>query len=272
VLQQPVMVRLELESHPENVALVRAVLTGISEALELSEEMTSDLKTALSEACNNAALHAYDGGSGPLVVEVEASAAGICAAVLDRGSGITRISGGEDRMGLGLAVISALASSSEFRHPEGGGTEVRMWFANGDAGWADGSGGGLSSHHFRSKHSADRAENEVLVSFSPPTVLRFVLGRVVQSLAAASHFSVSKLSDLRAANEAISHYIERAADGEVTLAIAASTRHLSMTTSPMSAHDAADAREALTAVVDRLDPDEDHRLKLELLDSSREPV
>ena len=272
MVEHPVTVRLELESHPENVALVRSVLTGIAEALGLDEEITSDLKTALSEACNNAALHAYDGGSGPLVVEVEASATGICAAVLDRGSGITRISGGEDRMGLGLAVISALATNSEFRHPEGGGTEVRMWFAHPRSEWAEESGGGLSSHHFRAKHVADRAENEILVSFAPPTVLRFVLGRLVQSLAAASHFSVTKLADLRSANEAIAEYIESAARDEVTVSIATGLRRLSMITGPMKSHDPAFARETLTAVVDHINPDDDSTLKIELLDSSREPV
>ncbi len=265
-------VRLELESHPENVALVRAALTGIAEALDLSEELNSDLKTALSEACNNVVLHAYDGASGSLIVEVEASRSGVCAAVIDRGSGITGISGGEDRMGLGLAVISALAGSSEFRHPEGGGTEVRMWFANVEA-ERDGDGGDELRHHrFKSAYAANRAENEILVNFTPPTVLRYVLGRMVQSLAAASHFSVTRLSDLRTANDAIARYIESAANGEVSMAIATSTRRLSLSTGPLPAHDPRNARETLDAVVDRLNPDDDHKLHFELLDVSREAV
>jgi serine/threonine-protein kinase RsbW len=274
VIAKPVTVRLELESHPENVALVRSALTGIAEALQLGEELISDLKTALSEACNNVALHAYDGGSGPMIVEVEAAADGISVAVIDRGSGITRISGGEDRMGLGLAVISALASSSEFRHPDGGGTEVRMWFARPEAASAAQLDGGLGDHRFHTAHSLDRAENEILVSFAPPSILRFVLGRMVQSLAASSHFSVTKISDLRIANEAIAGYIESATEDEVSVSVAivTSIRRLTMQTGPMAAHDADTAREALAEVVDRLDPDEDHRLKFELLDSSREPV
>ncbi len=265
-------VRLELESHPENVALVRSALTGVAEALGLDGELASDLKTAMSEACNNVALHAYDGGSGPMIVEVEASGDGVRAAVIDGGSGITRISGGEDRMGLGLAVISALASSSEFRHHEGGGTEVRMWFHNADAESTGESTGGLSEHRFHTLHSADRAENEVLVSFAPPTVLRYVLGRIVQSLAASSHFSVTKISDLRTANEAIAGYIECAADDEVSIAIAANIRRLSLSTGPMPAHDPDMAREALSEVVDGLNPDDDHKLHFQLRDSSREAV
>lgn len=272
MIKEPATVRLELESHPENVALVRSALTGISEALDLGEELTSDLKTALSEACNNVALHAYDGGSGPLIIEVETSRAGIWAAVIDRGSGITRISGGEDRMGLGLAVISALASSSEFRHPAGGGTEVKMWFRNVDTELAGESSDRLSDRHFETMPAPNRADNEIFVSFTPPTILRYVLGRMVQSLAAASHFSVTKISDLRTANEAIAGYIEAAAETEVSLAIVTNVRHLCMTAGPLAAHDAAQARESLSAVVDRLDPDHDHMLQVELHDCSREPV
>jgi serine/threonine-protein kinase RsbW len=272
VIKEPVTVRLELESHPENVALVRSALTGIAEALGLGEELTADLKTALSEACNNVALHAYDGGSGPMIVEIDASRDGVSAAVVDRGSGITRISGGEDRMGLGLAVISALASSSEFRHPEGGGTEVRMWFRKPGNHGAEEGGGGLSAHRFQTSPSEDRGDNEILVSFAPPTIVRFVLGRMVQSLAASSHFSITKISDLRVANEAIAGYIECAADDEVTLAISTSIRRLFMKTGPMPAHDADTAREVLGTVVDRLEPDENSHLSFELRDSSREQV
>jgi serine/threonine-protein kinase RsbW len=267
-----VTVRLELESHPENVALVRSALTGIAEALQLSDETTSDIKTALSEACNNVSLHAYDGGSGPMIVELEASVNGISAAVTDRGRGLTRISGGEDRMGLGLAVISALTASSEFRHSEAGGTEVRMWFPSTDTHpTADGSGA-LSEHRFQTSPTADRADNEVLVTTAPPTALRYVLGRMVQSLAASSHFSLARISYLRTANEAVAQYIEWAAADEVSIAISASVRRLLVATGPMRDHDAASAREALSEVVHRLDPDEDHKLKFELVDSSSEPV
>ena len=42
---------------------------------------------------------------------------------LPRGEGIRRLAATEDRMGLGLGVMSALADRVEFRHPRGGGRE-----------------------------------------------------------------------------------------------------------------------------------------------------
>ena len=48
--------------------------------------------------------------------------------VRDRGGGIRGVSASHDRMGVGLAVISALADRSEFVNPPEGGTEVRMSF------------------------------------------------------------------------------------------------------------------------------------------------
>jgi serine/threonine-protein kinase RsbW len=272
VIQAPVTVRLELESHPENVALVRSALSGIAEAVHLGAELTADLKTAISEACNNVALHAYGGdSSGPMVVEIDGSSSGIRATVTDHGRGITRISGGEDRMGLGLAVISALADSSEFRHPEGGGTEVRMWFRT-DASDTMLENAQVSERIRRTlpapPHGEARADDEILIYFAPVAVMRFVLGRLVQSLAATSHFSITKISDLRAANDAISEYIEAAVQDGVSLAISTSARRLSMTTR-LPDHDPEDARNALSSVVDNLSSEREN-IHIELLDHSRD--
>ena len=268
MVTEPVKVRLELDSHPENVALVRSAVTGLAEALALDPELTADLKTALSEACNNVALHAYDDGNGPMVVELEASAAGIAAAVIDQGSGITRISGGEDRMGMGLALISATASASEFRRPEGGGTEVRMWFRAHDA--RDLSQELLATSRPVAPPDAARADSEILISFAPPKVMRFVLGRVVHSLAALAHFSLPRFSHLTAANEAISSYVEGTAQERVDLAIQPSTRRLTVCTEapPQDGPAIAAALATLAAAVDGLATEHDS-LCIELVDASR---
>ncbi len=92
MIQEPASVRLELENRPENVALVRAALTGLAEAAEFDEELTTDLKTAVSEACNNVVLHAYEGGPGPMYVTVILGPELIDVVVTDRGTGITRLS------------------------------------------------------------------------------------------------------------------------------------------------------------------------------------
>ena len=59
-------VRLELDSRPETLTLVRGVLAGVAELIGLDPELLDDLKTAVSEACNNVVMHAYDGVAGPL--------------------------------------------------------------------------------------------------------------------------------------------------------------------------------------------------------------
>jgi hypothetical protein len=195
--------------------------------------------------------------------------------VIDHGRGLTRISGGEDRMGLGLAVISALADSSEFRHPEGGGTEVRMWFKTADLETTLAHNVGADqrlAHGLPAPpHGEARAEDEILAYFTPVSVMRFVLGRMVQSLAAASHFSINKISDLRAANEAIAGYIEEAAGGGVSVSLFSSSRRLQMTTGPLPDHDPQSARDALAAVVDTL-TSERGNISIELLDHSRDPA
>ncbi|WP_249010847.1 ATP-binding protein [Conexibacter sp. DBS9H8] len=273
MIHQPVTVRLDLESLPENVALVRAALSGIADAVGLGDELTSDLKTALSEACNNVALHAYEGGSGPLVTEIAVTAHGVSVSVRDEGSGLRRISGGEDRMGLGLAVISALASQSEFRRPEEGGTEVRMFFRRAATDQPGGVDGALTAHqHARAAAPATvaRASDEVLISLTPVAVARYVLGRTVQAIAAASHFSITTLSDLRTANDAIARYLEDAADGIVNVAIASTAHRLELIAAPLPANDPKSAEKVLAGVVAGFRTDRE-RLCVELRDRAAQP-
>ncbi len=86
--------RLELESRPECVTLVRSMIAGLGEFLELDLELLDDLRTAISEACNNVVLHAYDGRPGPLIVSLEITRDGFEVVVLDRGGGIQRVASG----------------------------------------------------------------------------------------------------------------------------------------------------------------------------------
>ncbi len=232
VIEEPARVRLEFESHPENVALVRAALSGLGVAAELDEELTADLKTAVSEACNNVVLHAYPGGAGPLCVQLEAYQAGIAVTVTDQGGGITRISGGPDRMGLGLALISALADRAEFVTPEAGGTQVRMWFARQTSipehrdgserpHWPDGKGREL--------------EGDLVVWLAPVELVRFVIGRVTRLLAASSpaRFSVARVSDLDTVTDAMAAYVELAADGQFGVALSSSPHRLVIDGGPL---------------------------------------
>ena len=52
-------VSLRLPARPENVAVVRQALTGLGDAYDLDPDLLGDVKTAVTEACNNVVLHAY---------------------------------------------------------------------------------------------------------------------------------------------------------------------------------------------------------------------
>src|SRR5262245_46953338 len=123
-------VSLQLESRPETLTLVRGMLAGVAELLAMDPELLDDLKTAVSEACNNVALHAYPEAPGAVSVLLNSTREGIEVIVRDHGVGIGEREVADDRIqGVGLQVIRALSAQSEFRAPEDGGTEVWMLFA-----------------------------------------------------------------------------------------------------------------------------------------------
>lgn len=62
---------LRLNSRPDTAGLVRAVLGGIAPPFALRPELLNDLKTVVSEACNNAVDHAYRSETGAIAVRVD---------------------------------------------------------------------------------------------------------------------------------------------------------------------------------------------------------
>src|SRR5438874_2863822 len=130
LMAEPANVRLSLTNHSENVLLVREMLTGVAETIDLESSDLYDIRTAVTEACNNVVLHAYEGGEGPLEVELRASQEAIEVVVGDEGLGIRpRIRDfDEAALGIGLPLIQALVHSVEFSEGPGGGTVVRMDF------------------------------------------------------------------------------------------------------------------------------------------------
>ena len=124
---------LRLTSRPENVRLVRQMLHGVAEALDLEDIDLDDISTAVTEACNNVVLHAYDDGEGVLEVEVYLYPAlsELEVLVRDHGMGIQpHIPAAGNRRslpGIGVPVIQALVQSVKFTGT-GRGTEVRMRF------------------------------------------------------------------------------------------------------------------------------------------------
>ena len=192
-------VRLTLPNLPENVALVRQALTGLAGTIGMDESLLSDIKTAVSEACNNVVLHAYaDGGSGPLDVYVCPSPQGLEVVVTDEGHGIQpRPPERETAMqGVGLSLIQALTQSVEFVGGVGEGTEVRMAFRSDIPLKVPPPSGNGSSPDVMPP------EADTVVSACGPLVAP-VLSSVIAVLAARSGFSVERLSDAQLVTDAI---------------------------------------------------------------------
>ena len=125
----PPNVRLNLANTAENVVLVREMLSGIAQAIDLDGSDLNDARPAVTEACNNVVLHAYRGEEGPLEVEVFLFSRTLGVLVRDQGTGIAPETPQLDDTGIGLHVIQTLTRSVELEHRADGGTEVWMEFA-----------------------------------------------------------------------------------------------------------------------------------------------
>jgi serine/threonine-protein kinase RsbW len=231
VFDERPMVSLELDSRPETLTLVRGALGGVGELLSFDPELLDDLKTAVSEACNNVVMHAYDDDPGPMDVHMYAEQDAIAVVVDDRGGGLPLMTSSDDQpQGVGLPVIHALASSAEFRTRPGGGTEVRMEFAGRRDGRAlfeaPGRPGPVNEW-------ADHLAGDAVVSVSPVSLLSGVLGRIARALAAQARFSLDRFSDVYLVTDGISaHAATAAAGSRVGFGISTHERRLELMIGP----------------------------------------
>jgi serine/threonine-protein kinase RsbW len=127
---EPPEVRMTLPARPEGVAVVRQALAGMAEALAFDAAIVADMKMAVSEACTNVVVHAYEEDVGTLEVDIRAEEFGMTVVVRDHGAGIQPRPARRQApaLGLGLPLIAALSDAFELRGSVGEGTEVRMTF------------------------------------------------------------------------------------------------------------------------------------------------
>ena len=123
-------VLLVMPARPEGVGVVRQALAGVADALDFDASVLADMKMAVTEACTNVVVHAYE-DEGMLEVEMLAGEDGLTIVVRDHGTGIQPrpARAGAPALGLGLPLIAALSDAFELRGSAGVGTEVRMTFA-----------------------------------------------------------------------------------------------------------------------------------------------
>lgn len=118
---------LSLPARAENVAVVRHALGGIGETFGVSDQVLSDIKLAVTEACTNVVVHAYPGGEGPMEVSVALAPGEVSIVVGDEGRGMLPRADSPG-LGLGLPLIASLADAVELGTDDNERTKVRMTF------------------------------------------------------------------------------------------------------------------------------------------------
>ena len=123
-------VRMTMPARPEGVGVVRQALAGLADALAIEAPVLADMKMAVTEACTNVVVHAYEESEGMLEVEMLADAETLTIVVRDHGTGIQpRPARSEPAaLGLGLPLIATLAETLELGRSPDDRTEVRMTF------------------------------------------------------------------------------------------------------------------------------------------------
>ena len=185
--------RLTLPARSDNVIVVRQAVSGLGEAVSLPDERLADLKTIVTEACNNVVLHAYpDEEEGPLEVSASIADEQVEVVINDQGRGFTPRADSEDEsLGLGLPLIAALSDTFEISGGAGQGTRtcVRLAF---EAPQRENGGPPVAA--------ADRTE----LSVAPGEAVRPVLARVIGALASRAEFSLDRLADSVLLGDAVS--------------------------------------------------------------------
>jgi anti-sigma regulatory factor (Ser/Thr protein kinase) len=183
---------------PANVALVRQALAGLADELGIDAARLADMKVALTEACTNAVLHAYDEQGGPLEAAMAVEEGRLTLTVRDRGQGLRPLPSASEGppLGFGIALIASLAD--EFGVAGGmRGTEVQIAFA------LDGSRDAGGPIVVRSATQEAWPPDGITLSLGPGEHAATVLGRVVSLLAARADFSIDRVSDAQIVGDSL---------------------------------------------------------------------
>jgi serine/threonine-protein kinase RsbW len=201
-------VQLRLPALPENVALVRQAVSGIADAIEVDPALLADIKTAVTEACNNVVLHAYPGpAKGRMEIDANPADQYVTITVRDYGGGMQphpdEGSGGVPTAGFGLPLIAALSDKFEIHGGSGLGIEVRMVFLLADgAEIPEGVNGSVTPD--APDPPTEDSSRAAGVAITPGPMMAPVLGRMVAMLAARADFSLDRLSDAVLVTDSIS--------------------------------------------------------------------
>lgn len=128
--------KMELESRSSNESFARVAVSAFVAQLDPTVEEISDIKTAVSEAVTNAIVHGYREKLGKVYITVGLYEGGLVRIkIRDNGCGIPDIkqameplftTAGEERAGLGFAVMESFMDKVRVRSTLGKGTAVTL--------------------------------------------------------------------------------------------------------------------------------------------------
>jgi serine/threonine-protein kinase RsbW len=120
-------VRISLPATGEALRRVRHAIGGFAEALDADPQVVGNVQIAVTEACSNVVVHAYDGQIGTLEVEARYEEGQLAVWVRDFGRGITQPTQAPG-LGIGLNLIASMADVFEAYPGFLRGTTVAMRF------------------------------------------------------------------------------------------------------------------------------------------------
>lgn len=128
--------KLSFLSRSVNEGFARGAVSAFLMQLDPTVSQLADIKTAVSEAVTNCIVHAYPDGSGMIYITAKVfEDKRFVVSVRDRGCGIPDIkqameplftTGGEERAGLGFAVMQSFTDKIRVTSTPGKGTTVTM--------------------------------------------------------------------------------------------------------------------------------------------------
>ena len=128
-------IKLVMPSRSANEGFARVAVAAFVARLDPTIEELNDIKTAVSEAVTNCIVHAYKEKIGNIYITAIIDGDNVKIRIRDRGCGIPDVeqameplftTGGEERAGLGFAVMENFTDKLKVRSSVGKGTTVTM--------------------------------------------------------------------------------------------------------------------------------------------------
>jgi serine/threonine-protein kinase RsbW len=226
-------VRLNLLSTAENVVLVREMLSGLEKAIGINASDLNDIRTAVTEACNNVVQHAYAGGRGSLELEIRMTPGTLEVLVRDQGRGMQTKPEPTNAttQGIGMHVIQTLTHAVEFMDGSSGGTEVRMTFSI------------LDAREPKRAHrdspaiptiARTQSPTTAILSVAPINLAQGILPRIVSALAARAHFSTDRICDAQLVADALVAHAHGSMSGDhLSVEVSVEPRELELRVAPL---------------------------------------